>query len=235
MSSDQIINYAIEVSGLSKSYDNKINALSGFSMQVPMGSIYGFIGQNGAGKSTAIKALMGLIKADAGSVKVLGEDAWGVSVATKMRIGYMPEISFHFSWMKIQQMINYVAKFYPQWSQETAINLMQSLELSPDRKVSELSLGQTRAVSFIIALSSQPDLLILDEPSANLDVIARRKFLHHVLEFSRGEGKTVMLSSHILTDLEKVVDHIGIIKKGNMVLEENLDSVKERVTQLHLA
>jgi ABC-2 type transport system ATP-binding protein len=228
---------AIEIKDLHKGYRKGETVLNGFDMTVPEGSVYGLIGRNGAGKSTTLNTLMGLLKPWSGSVNILGEASWGVSVSTKRRIAYAPEVSFHFSWLKwlnVRESLAYIAQFYPDWKQAKADEMLDALDISPDRMVKDLSLGQTRSVSIIAAICCNPDLLILDEPSGNLDVIVRRLFQSYIIDFIRQENKTVLISSHILTDLEKVIDYIGIIRNGRMIVEDELDSLKEKTHKLRL-
>lgn len=224
---------ALTINELSKNFDGHV-ALDHASMQVPRGSIYGFIGQNGAGKSTTLKTVMGLIKADRGEVNVLGENAWGLPVATKAKIAYVPEVSFHFSWLSIEGMMDYVGQFYPHWNKKQALDLLDAIHLDPNKSIKSLSLGQTRSVSIIIGLACNAELLILDEPSGNLDVVARRLFQQVLLDYARAGDKTIVLSSHVLTDLERVVDHVGIIHRGKMLVEDELDNLKENLRYLHL-
>lgn len=225
---------AVEIDELYKGYAQDELVLKGLSMRVPTGSIYGFIGQNGSGKSTTLNTLMGLLQPQDGRVKILNDNAWGISAATKARIAYVPEVSFHFSWLTVREMMNFVAQFYPSWNPREADELLAAIELPADKKINSLSLGQSRSVSIITALSCNPDLLILDEPAGNLDVVARRLFQQHIIDFARQEGKSVLLSSHVLTDLERVIDRVGIIRGGKIIVEDELDNLKERLTYLRL-
>lgn len=225
---------AIEIKDLQKGYSKDKAVLNGLDMNIPEGSIYGFIGRNGAGKSTTLNTLMGLLKPWSGRVEILGEDPWGLPVSTKRRIAYVPEVSFHFQWLNVMESLAYIAQFYPEWKQALAEEMLNALDISPDKKITELSLGQTRSVSIIAAICCNPDLLILDEPSGNLDVIARRLFQNYIIDFMRQDNKTVLISSHVLTDLERIIDNIGIIRNGRMIVEGELDSLKEKTHKLRL-
>lgn len=225
---------AIEIKDLHKGYRRGETVLNGLNMNVPEGSVYGFIGRNGTGKSTTLNTLMGLLKPWSGRVKILGEEPWGLPVSTKRRIAYAPEVSFHFSWLNVRESLAYIAQFYPDWKQVKAEEMLDALDISLNKKIMELSLGQTRSVSIIAAICCNPDLLILDEPSGNLDVIARRLFQNYIIDFMRQENKTVLISSHILTDLERIIDNIGIIRNGRMIVEDELDSLKEKTHKLRL-
>jgi len=225
---------AIEIRDLYKGYTKDEPVLKGLSMTVPTGSIYGFIGKNGTGKSTTLNTIMGLLKADAGAVSILGQNAWGLPVATKRRIAFVAETSFHFNWLTVQESLDYVAQFYSTWEANKATELLSALEIQPHKKISALSLGQTRSISLIGALCCNPDLLVLDEPSGNLDVVARRLFQQYLLDFAQQPGKTVLLSSHVLTDLERVVDRVGILRDGKIIMEDDLDNLKENTRHLRL-
>jgi ABC-2 type transport system ATP-binding protein len=225
---------AIEIKDLHKGYHEGEAVLNGLDMTVPEGSVYGLIGRNGAGKSTTLNTLMGMLKPWSGSVTILGGASWGVSVSTKRRITYAAEESFHYPWLTAGEALAYIAQFYPGWNQAKADEMLDALDISPDKRVKGLSLGQSRSVSLIAAICCNPDLLILDEPSGNLDVIVRRQFQQFILDFMRQENKTVLISSHILTDLERVIDHIGIIRNGRMIVEGELDSLKEKTHKLRL-
>lgn len=225
---------AIEVKNLHKGYSKDEAVLNGLNMNIPEGSIYGFIGRNGAGKSTTLNTLMGLLKPWSGRVRILGEDPWGLPVAAKRRIAYVPEVSYHFPWLNVRESLAYIAQFYPGWKQALSEEMLDALDISYDKKIKDLSLGQTRSVSIIAGICCNPDLLILDEPSGNLDVIARRLFQNYIIDFMRQGNKTVLMSSHILTDLERIIDYIGIIRNGRMIVEGELDTLKEKIHKLRL-
>jgi ABC-2 type transport system ATP-binding protein len=207
-------------------------ALDGLNLEVKEGTVYGFVGRNGAGKTTTIKMLAALLRPDAGTVEVFGEDPWKHSVETKQRIGYLSETQVLFPWMRVGEIIRFCSNFYPRWDFEYTRSMLDSLGLDETRKIGHLSKGQQRQVGLILALSHHPDLLLLDEPAGGLDTVVRRDFLKGIIELLQEHGKTVFISSHILTDIERVIDHVGIIHEGKMLISGPVDGLKESVKRV---
>lgn len=225
--------YVIEAEGLSRAFD-RTQALRDFTLRVPRGGIYGFLGRNGAGKTTAIKILAGLIRPNAGTVRVLGLDPSALTPENRQRIGYVSEKQILPTFIKVHKLIQFCSQFYPDWNQAIVDKLIASFRIDPNKKISALSNGAQRQVAFILALAQRPELLILDEPASTLDVVARREFLDEILNLIReSEAKTtVFLSTHILSDIERVADHIGILVDGTLKISEPLDELKETVKQV---
>jgi ABC-2 type transport system ATP-binding protein len=223
--------FVIETEGISRSFDGT-HALRNFTLRVPRGTIYGFLGRNGAGKTTAIKILAGLIKPDQGSVRVLGVNPFEFTPEDRQRVGYLSEKQILPPNMKVGKLIAFCAQFYPRWDQALVDRLLASFRIDPKKKISALSQGAQRQVAFILALAQRPELLILDEPASTLDVVARREFLDEVLDLLRQDGPTVFISSHILSDIERVADHIGILADGALKISEPLDRLKETVKRV---
>jgi ABC-2 type transport system ATP-binding protein len=223
--------YVIETEGISRSFGGT-SALRNFTLRVPRGTIYGFLGRNGAGKTTAIKILAGLIKPDEGSIQVLGVNPFEFTPEDRQRVGYLSEKQILPANMKVGKLIAFCAQFYPRWDQALVDRLLASFRIDSKKKVSALSQGAQRQVAFILALAQRPELLILDEPASTLDVVARREFLDEVLDLLRQDGPTVFISSHILSDIERVADHIGILADGALKISEPLDRLKETVKRV---
>jgi ABC-2 type transport system ATP-binding protein len=223
--------YVIATQGVSRSFDGR-PAVRDLNLRVPRGHIYGFLGRNGAGKTTALKMLVGLIKPDTGTIRVNGVDPWRFTVADRQRVGYLSEKQTLLPGMRVRALIAFTSNFYPDWDHALCARILQRFHLDPARRIKELSQGAMRQVGFLLAIAQRPDLLILDEPAATLDVVARRDFLDEVLELLRQEGKTVLFSSHILSDVERVADEIGILANGTLKLSEPLDRLKETVKQV---
>jgi ABC-2 type transport system ATP-binding protein len=207
-------------------------ALDGLDLEVKEGTIYGFLGRNGAGKTTTIKMLAALLRPDKGTVEVFSEDPWEHSVETKQRIGYLSETQVLFPWMRVEEIIRFCSNFYPKWDFEYTRNMLDSLGLDENKKIRHLSKGQQRQVGLILALSHHPDLLLLDEPAGGLDTVVRRDFLKGIIDLIQEHGKTVFISSHILTDIERVIDHVGIIDEGKMLVSGAVDDLKETVKRV---
>jgi len=207
-------------------------ALDGLDLEVKEGTVYGFLGRNGAGKTTTIRMLAALLHPDKGTVEVFGEDPWKHSVETKQRLGYLSEKQVLYPWMTVEEIIRFCANFYPKWDFEYTNRLLGTLELDVRKQIRTLSQGQQRQVGLILAVSHRPDLLLLDEPLSGLDTVVRRDFLNAIIELVQERGKTVFISSHILTDVERMADHVGIIEHGKMFVSGSLDDLKESVKRV---
>ena len=206
-------NTAIEIKDLHFSYGRK-KVLTGVALDVPAGSIFGFLGRNGAGKTTLIKTLLGLQKPSAGKGSILGLDCFEHALDVRKRIGYMAEDQQMYGWMRVGQIINWVAGFYPNWDTGFTDKLTDMLRLTKNTKVKALSKGQNSSLALLLALGHHPELVILDDPTLGLDPIARKDFLRHVIDLLQSNGVTVFFSSHLLYEIEPVADHIAILDGG---------------------
>lgn len=215
--------YAIEVDGLTKKYEGFM--LDHVSFQIPKGSIVGFIGENGAGKSTTIKAILNLIHADEGTVKVLGKEKDPADFALKEQIGVVFDESYFPENLKLRQISNILKNLYKNWEEEKFWDYCQRFHL-PEKKVyKEFSKGMKMKLSIAVALSHQAKLLILDEATSGLDPVVRNEILDIFLDFIQEEDHTVFLSSHITSDIEKISDYILLIHEGKILLFENKDEL----------
>lgn len=226
--------YLIETRGLRKRFKRGNEVLRGLDLRVPRGSVYGFLGRNGAGKTTLIRILMGLLRPDHGSVRVLGESVFPLSVACRQRVGYLSQDQRVFEWMSLEDLVSFVSDFYPSWDHGYTSQLAGKLELPWKTPITLLSRGQQQKVGLLLALGHRPDLLVLDEPAASLDTIVRREFLESILDLLSSEGITVLISSQILTDVERIADWIGILADGRMIISAPLDSLKESIKRLRI-
>lgn len=202
-------------------------ALASVSLSLPRGGVYGLVGANGAGKTTLIKHLLGLLRAESGSVRVFGLDPVAEPVAVLSRIGYLSEENDLPGWMRVDELIRYQRAFYPGWDDAYAEELRQAFALEPAAKIKTLSRGQKARVGLLVALAYRPELLVLDEPSSGLDPIVRRDILGAVLRTIAGEGRTVLFSSHLLEEVERVADHVTMIRQGKIVVSAPLKEVKD--------
>ncbi len=223
--------FVIETTNVSRSFD-RTPVVQDLNLRVRRGSIYGLLGRNGAGKTTAIKMLVGLIWPDGGAIRVNGVEPARFTVADRWKIGYVSERQILNPFMRVDALIKFTASFYPDWDSALCERLLQRFKIDPRRRIRALSMGTSRQVAFLLALAQRPDLLILDEPAANLDVVVRRDFLDEMLQLLREENKTVLLSSHILSDVERVADEIGIMVRGRLKISEPLDRLKDTVKQV---
>jgi ABC-2 type transport system ATP-binding protein len=202
-------------------------ALVDLSLSVPRGTVFGVVGANGAGKTTLIRHLLGLLRAQTGSVRVFGRDPIRDPVGVLGRVGYLAEENDLPPWMRVHELLRYVRAFYPGWDDAYAQELRSLFGIDPAARVRELSRGQKARTGLLVALAYRPELLILDEPSTGLDPLARRDILAAVLRTVAQEGRTVLFSSHLLDEVERVSDHVALIDKGRVVMQGPLDEVRE--------
>lgn len=207
--------------------------LDGCTLSVPTGSVIGLLGGNGAGKTTLLRCLLGLAKPDAGSAKIFGEEAWDLSAETKARIGYVPQTPAHYGWMRVRDLIAYVGAFYPTWDHALAEQLRQQWSIPPETRAGKLSPGEAQRLALVLALAHRPSLLGLDEPAASLDPVGRRQFLAAVIE-AAGAGVTVLISTHLCADLERVADRVAVLKNGRIAVQSGIDELKEQVKRLRI-
>src|SRR5512132_4406106 len=222
MSSESVV----DVSDLTRRFGAR-TALASVSLALPRGAVYGLVGANGAGKTTLIRHVLGLLRAESGSVRVFGHDPVADPVAVLSRIGYLSEENDLPGWMRVDELIRYSRAFYPAWDDAYAEELRQRFALDPAAKVKTLSKGQKARAGLLIALAYRPELLVLDEPSSGLDPIVRRDILGAVIRTIAGEGRTVLFSSHLLDEVEQVADHVIMINDGKVALSAPLSSIKE--------
>ena len=215
----------IAVTELTRRFGNKA-ALAGVSLSLPRGAVYGLVGANGAGKTTLIRHLLGLLRAEAGAVRVFGLDPVQEPVAVLSRIGYLSEENDLPGWMRVDELLRYTRAFYPAWDDAYAEELRGTFALDPAAKIRNLSKGEKARAGLLVALAHRPELLILDEPSSGLDPIARRDILGAVIRTIAHEGRTVLFSSHLLDEVEEVADHVTMISHGRVVLSGSLDDIK---------
>ncbi|MBP6749872.1 MAG: ABC transporter ATP-binding protein [Xanthomonadaceae bacterium] len=219
--------------GLKKAYDGRV-VLDGVSLRVEPGDVLGLIGRNGAGKSTLIRALLGLIETDAGDAALWGEPALRLSDAVKARLSYVPQQPEALGWMTIEQMLAFVGGFYPRWDRGYVDATLRRWELPKNTALARLSPGERQRVAIVRALAPQPELLVLDEPAAALDPVARRELLREIALRAGESGTTVLFSTHIVSDLERVASHVAFMHAGGLLLHSDLDGLKERHLRLHI-
>ncbi|HEX8522401.1 MAG TPA: ABC transporter ATP-binding protein [Tepidisphaeraceae bacterium] len=223
----------LDLVAATKRYRDKI-VLDELNLTVPAGSVVGLLGKNGSGKTTLIKAALGLVKLDLGSARVFDQPAWHMDADAKSRLGYVPQVVNLYAWMRVRQTIEYIAAFYPRWNWSLIDRLLTEWELNPRERVGTLSVGQLQKLGILVALGHEPDLLVLDEPAASLDPIARRDFLKALLEIAADGNRTVLFSTHITSDLERVADRVAILRNGKITYHGELDELKENVKRLHV-
>ena len=221
----------ILVQKVSRAYDGP-PVVRDLSFSVKPGSIYGFLGRNGSGKTTTLRMLAGLIRPQAGEVRILGQDPFTIGAAERQWLGYMSEKAVVPAFTRVSSVLNLGRELYPTWDGTLADALIARYDLSRKKRFMTLSQGNQRLLSFIMAIAPRPRVLLLDEPAANLDVVARREILDDILDLIRDCGCTVLFSTHILSDVERVADEIGILAKGSLRVSETLDSLKDSIRQV---
>lgn len=216
----------VNVSRITRRFGDK-TALDDVSLVVPRGGVFGLIGGNGAGKTTLIKHILGMLQPQSGTVRIFGLDPVANPVGTLGRIGYLSEERDLPNWMRVGELMRYTQAFFPNWDETYAEELRDSFDLDPRAKVQTLSRGQRARAGLLVALAHRPDLLVLDEPSSGLDPVVRRDILGAIIRTIADEGRTVLFSSHLLDEVERVADRVAIIHQGRIVLTSSMDEIKE--------
>ena len=216
----------VDIRQLSLAYGNK-PVLQNLSWQLPAGQVVGLLGRNGAGKTTLLEAMLGLRDQASGQIQLFGEDVASLSDAARARIGYVPQQSNLFEWMTPSQLLAYFKSFYPRWNDAKVEGLLTRWGIDRQQPISQLSGGQQQRLSIIRALGHEPDLLVLDEPVASLDPAGRRDFLQELVSQVIDRQTTVVFSTHILSDLERVAFNVAFMGAGRIVLQAPLDELME--------
>ncbi len=221
----------LQACDLSKNYGPR-RVFTSVSMDVSKGAVLGLIGRNGAGKSTLLRCLLGLSEPSVGEAFVFGEPALRVSDASKQRLAYVPQQPEALAWLEVGDMLDFVGRFYPRWDRNYVDTMLTGWNLPRNQQLAKLSPGERQRVALIRALASRPDLLVLDEPAASLDPVARRDLLRQIVERAGESGTTVVFSTHIVSDLERVASHVAFLHEGKLLLNAPLDDLKERCARI---
>jgi len=225
----------LETQGLTKYYGGRL-ALDHLDVQIPRGCICGFVGRNGAGKTTAIKLMLGLLNPTAGSSSLLGCDSQQLTPAIRQRVGYVTEGHHLFRWMTVGRIERFQRAFFPkQWDDKFFADMIEYFGLSRKQKIKHLSNGQRAQVSLALSLAPNPELLIMDDPTLGLDAAIRRQFLEGMIELIMRQGRTILFSSHILGDVERVADRIAVIDKGVLRANCSLEQFRKAVKKVIVA
>lgn len=215
----------IEIQNLTKMY-GKSRGIEDISFHVEEGEIFGFIGPNGAGKSTTIRTMLSLIYPTSGSAKIFGKDTVQFSSELKKEIGYLPSEVFYYDNMKVKDLLKYSASFYKKDCSKRIKELAEIMELDLNRKIDDLSLGNKKKVGIVQGLLHEPKLVILDEPTSGLDPLMQQRFFD-LLEEENKKGVTILFSSHILSEVQRLCDRVAIIKEGKIVTVEKISTLKD--------
>lgn len=215
----------IDIENLTRRFGSK-TALDEVSLRVPQGSVFGLVGENGVGKTTLIKHILGLFKPQRGYVQVFGRNPVLNPQAVLSRIGYLSEYRDLPNWMRVGELMRFTKAFYPDWDSAYAEELRQAFGLDPSMRIKNLSCGKRAQAGLLIAVAHRPDLLILDEPSTGLDPVVRQDILGAIIQTVSEEGRTVLFSSHLLDEVERVSDYVTMIHQGKIVMSAPIDDIK---------
>ena len=222
----------IATHGLTKIFSGRA-VVNRVNLSVPQGAIFALLGGNGAGKSTTIKMLTGLLPPDAGSATVLGQDCWADAIGLRHRVGYVPERPRFYDWMTVRDIGWFTAGFHKAGFAPRYGELAQRFRLDPSARLKTLSKGGYAKVGLALALASDPEVLILDEPTSGLDLFIRREFLASMVELA-GAGRTILLSSHGIAEVERVASHAGFMAEGRLLLAASIEELRKRIVRVRL-
>jgi ABC-2 type transport system ATP-binding protein len=223
----------VEIDGLSRRFGSTV-ALDDVSFKAETGRVHGLVGANGAGKTTLIKHVLGLLRPEKGVVRVFGLDPVRDPVAVLRRVGYLSEHRELPEWMRLAELLRYTQAYHPSWDQRYAEQLLEMFGLDPRRKFSDLSQGMRAQAGLVVAVAHRPELLVLDEPSSGLDVVVRQDILDAIVRTVTEDGRTVIFSSHLLDEVERMCDHVTLMHEGKVAVQGSVDDIrgKHRVSQV---
>jgi ABC-2 type transport system ATP-binding protein len=222
--------YAIEMHNVYKSF-RKTQVLTGLTLTVERGKTFAFLGRNAAGKTTAIRAMLGLSKRDGGDIRVLGEDPEKEPIKVRAGVGYLAEDQQMYGWMRVEEIIRFVAPFYATWDHDLALKYVREFELPLGTKIKHLSKGQNVRLGLVLALAHRPEMVILDDPALGLDPVMRKQFNRDLITHLQGEGRTVFYSSHLLYEVEPIADEVAILHQGRLLRQADTETLRRDVKQ----
>ena len=225
--------YVIEIENLVKYYDGRC-VLESIDLKIPRGCIYGLLGRNGLGKTTLIRILLGLEPPTRGRTSLLGQDSSRLSAQTRGRIGYVAEGHHLIQNYRVKRIVNLCRGLSTHWNDQFFSCLLETFRLPMDRKVKEMSAGMRAQLNLALAMAIEPELLILDDPTLGLDTVARRQFLELAIELIQKQNRTILFSSHILSDVERIADRVGVLAGGRLVIDCELEDLKNRIKKLQV-
>ena len=223
----------VEASHLSKAFGPK-RVLQDLSFGVSPGDVIGVLGKNGAGKTTLLELMLGFTQPTDGVVRVFGHESYRLPGIVKGRVGFVPQQDELLDQLNVADQLRVIASFYPRWDNELISRLCNEWNIDLKARIKSMSVGERQKLSILLAFGHKPDLLILDEPVASLDPIARRQFLEQLVEQSADGQRAIIFSSHIVSDIERLANRIWILKEGRLDWQGDLDSLKESIVRVHL-
>ncbi|MEJ1963261.1 MAG: ABC transporter ATP-binding protein [Gammaproteobacteria bacterium] len=223
----------VEASHLSKTFGSR-RVLQDLSFGVSPGDVIGVLGRNGAGKTTLLELMLGFTQPSDGAVRVFGHESYRLPGSAKARVGFVPQQDELLDPLSVADQLRVIASFYPRWDNELISRLCGEWGIDLKARIKSMSVGERQKLSILLAFGHKPDLLILDEPVASLDPIARRQFLEQLVEISADGQRSIIFSSHIVSDIERLANRIWILKEGRLDWQGDLDSLKESIVRVHL-
>jgi ABC-2 type transport system ATP-binding protein len=224
---------AVHASHLSKSFGPR-QVIKDLSFEVAAGDVIGVLGKNGAGKTTLLELMLGFTPPSSGDVQVFGRASGDLPGEVKRRVGFVPQQDELLDQLTVADQLKLIASFYPRWNSGLITRLCEQWGLPANTRVKKMSVGERQKLSILLAFGHQPDLLVLDEPVASLDPLARRQFLEQLVEISTDGQRSIIFSSHIVSDIERLANRIWILKDGKLDWQGDLDSLKESIVRLHV-
>ena len=224
----------LKLENVSKSYGDK-TVLKNINLSIKKGTIMGLVGKNGSGKTTMIKGFLGLLKLDEGKASLFDKDSWDLPPEVKQKLGYVPQsIDMFDGWMTVEALIEYTSVFYDNWNKNKVDTLLNDWHLDPKARFKTLSEGEKQKVAIILAMGHEPELYIFDEPVASLDPVARRSFIKELINLNLDSGSTMLFSTHITSDLERIAADVALLKNNEIHYVGDLSTLKETVVKLHI-
>src|ERR1700754_1566587 len=225
---------AIEMQAVYKSF-RSTDVLRGMTLTVERGKTFAFLGRNAAGKTTTIRMLLGLLQRDDGAIRVMGIDPGAEPLKLRERVGYLAEDQTMYGWMRVEEIVRFVAPFYPTWDHALAARYLRDFELPLRTRIKHLSKGQNVRLGLVLALAHRPELVILDDPALGLDPIMRKQFNRDLITHLQGEGRTIFYSSHLLYEVEPVADEVAILDQGKIIRQSETEALRRDVKQIVLS
>lgn len=225
--------HSVHATHLSKAFGPK-QVIRDLSFEVGPGDVVGVLGKNGAGKTTLLELMLGFTQPSGGDIRVFEHPSVDLPGSVKSRVGFVPQQDELLEHLSVADQLSLIASFYPRWDEQLITRLSAEWGIDTRARIRNLSLGERQKLSILLAFGHRPDLLVLDEPVASLDPLARRQFLEHLVEISTDGGRAVIFSSHIVSDIERLANRIWILKEGRLDWQGDLDSLKESVVRVHL-
>ena len=223
----------LTMKNLSKSFGRK-KVLEDFNLSLEQGKVYGLLGINGEGKTTLIRMIMGVIPSDNGEILFKNKKISFRDDSYKKEIGFIAEESIFYSWMSIKELLSFNASFYPKWNTRKVNDYLEKYSLEPKTKIRHLSRGMKLKLGLIVTLASEPELLILDDPTSGLDVPTRHDFLKEIIKELSEAGTTILFSTHIVHEIEGIIDNLGILRYGRLILDEDFHDLKNSIKRVLL-